>query len=66
MITAAELNAAYRNASDLAPVPWDRLDARQRSIWEHVAAVANARPSPVPVTPAVVPAKSRGPARRMP
>lgn len=35
---AADLCAAWRNAQDLAPVPWQALDAREQAIWLTVAA----------------------------
>lgn len=37
---AAALNAAWRDAQDLAPIPWVQVDERERAIWHSVAATA--------------------------
>ena len=39
---AAGLNAAHRNALDLAPVEWDQLPERDRAAWLAVAAAVPA------------------------
>lgn len=41
---ASALCAAWRNAQDLAPVSWEALDNRERSVWQSVAA-AEASPA---------------------
>jgi hypothetical protein len=41
-ILAATLNAAHRNALDLAPVEWEQLSERDRAAWLAVAAAVPA------------------------